>query len=70
MSSSLNQKKCSRCSTTKTADEFGLNSQTVDGRQAWCRQCFRDYNREWYPANKRRVLATKKVQYAKRKFGQ
>lgn len=68
--SSSKKKTCSKCQSKKPQADFGKNSRSRDGLQSWCRVCFRDYNKQWYPANKKRVLEAKKVQYAQRKFGQ
>lgn len=67
---SSSSKRCTHCLREKAFDEFGKNSRTKDGMQAWCRSCFREYNSVWYPGNRRRVLDRKKKQYAQRKFGQ
>lgn len=40
-------KTCTRCHTAKTLDEFGAAKATTDGLNPWCRQCVRDYQREW-----------------------
>ena len=68
--SSSKKKLCSQCQKEKPQADFGKNTRSRDGLQSWCRLCFRAYNRQWYPANKKRVLAEKKIQYAQRKFGQ
>ena len=35
-------KKCRRCGLTKPAEGFAAHKQTLDGLQAWCRQCKTD----------------------------
>lgn len=39
------KKLCSKCQTSKDIALFGLNITTIDGYQAWCKQCITDYAR-------------------------
>lgn len=34
-------KRCSKCQTVQPADQFPRSSKAPDGRQYWCRSCFR-----------------------------
>lgn len=44
-------KQCSKCGKAKTLDEFYLNSQRKDGRDAHCRVCEKEACRKRYAAN-------------------
>lgn len=62
-------KLCSRCETEKPRDEFDDRERSKDGKQVWCRDCFRDYQRE-YRARRRKedpegVRQERKAQYWK-----
>ncbi|GAA2442994.1 hypothetical protein GCM10010388_35400 [Streptomyces mauvecolor] len=46
-------KTCPRCEHTKPHTNFNRSALHRDGFQTWCRECFRDYNREWGARNKR-----------------
>lgn len=46
-------KRCSRCSADKPVDQFYKRG---DGRQAWCKACFR----EWKESNPKSVIQHKK----------
>lgn len=40
-------KACSRCGETKPIEEFAINRRAGRfsfGRQAWCRECYAEYN--------------------------
>lgn len=39
-------KRCPRCNTVKSHDEFGRNRSAHDGLQGWCKPCARQYDRE------------------------
>lgn len=46
-------KRCSKCGEVKPLDEFHRNKRNKrDGRQSRCRDCQREYNRQWYAANR------------------
>jgi hypothetical protein len=38
--------ECKRCHVAKPADEYGLNSNSTTGRQAWCKVCMANYHRD------------------------
>ena len=40
-------KTCSRCGVAQPPCEFGTRHRSVDGLQAWCRDCLREYQREY-----------------------
>ena len=54
-------KVCSRCQLDKAVDEFSRNRNTLDGRQAYCKICARDYKDTW-----RSLSKTKAAQAASR----
>jgi hypothetical protein len=35
------EKRCTRCATTKAADDFGKNRTNPDGLSYWCKACVR-----------------------------
>lgn len=37
----VHMKMCARCGTSKPLDEFSKYSQSHDGKQAWCKACFK-----------------------------
>lgn len=41
-------KTCSKCSETKSLENFSKNSKTKDGRHSWCKLCFAQYERDRY----------------------
>ncbi len=48
------EKYCSKCETTKPTTEFALRKTALDGLQCWCRDCRREYQRDY--ARKHRNL--------------
>lgn len=46
-------KKCSKCLSVKTVEEFNLSTRSPDGRHTYCRDCSKAHYRE----NKERHLA-------------
>lgn len=55
-------KMCSLCGRVKPADEFNRNKASKDGRQAYCRKCYNEYQ------NDRNKVFTQ-VGRRKRKYG-
>lgn len=39
-------KRCSRCKLPKPLDDFDRRNDTVDGRQDYCKECRREYQRD------------------------
>lgn len=48
---------CSRCGVVKDVDQFHWKNKANGTRQRRCKECWRAYIREWYVANKPKVLA-------------
>lgn len=48
-------KLCVRCGCTKSLDSFGTRKSNPDGKQTWCIPCLKNYNQEYYKANKERI---------------
>ena len=40
-------KHCSQCHELKPIEEFGIRRRSLDGRQAWCLDCHREYQRQY-----------------------
>lgn len=45
-------KKCTRCKIEKDKSEFYKNKNMSDGLNSWCKDCVREYKREWQHKNK------------------
>ena len=63
----MKTKKCSKCNTKKSFDEFSNRKQSKDGKVTWCKACFKEYrkiNKEkfserdklYYNENKEKIL--------------
>lgn len=37
-------KQCSKCKIVKYDFDFGPRKASKDGKQSWCKQCFKEYN--------------------------
>lgn len=48
----MEAKKCGRCSLNKLFVDFNINKTKKDGRQIFCRECEKEYKKEWYEKNK------------------
>lgn len=48
---------CSRCKEAKDEAEFARNSASSTGYNTYCKPCMRAYNREYYQANKERLIS-------------
>ncbi len=49
-------KKCKKCSQTKPFSEFRKNKKAKDGCQAYCLPCDKEFQKEYYIANKEKVI--------------
>jgi 5-methylcytosine-specific restriction endonuclease McrA len=56
-------RRCTKCKQEKDAGEFGRMSSTKDGIHCWCKRCACDQTKEYYRANREKVLATAKRRY-------
>lgn len=45
------KKYCARCDDIKSVDAFYSNKSREDGLSAWCKECKKQYNREYYQEN-------------------
>lgn len=41
-------KRCNKCGIEKLLDKFNKNKNKKDGRQAYCRECSKKYNKNYY----------------------
>jgi len=48
-------KICTRCKCAKSLDSFGVRSSNPDGLQKWCIPCLKEYNKNYYKANEKRL---------------
>lgn len=44
----MTQKTCSKCDTAKTLEDFPKQKSSKDGRNRWCRECYREWHRARY----------------------
>lgn len=49
-------KYCKKCNTEKPISEFHKRSASVDGLQAKCKSCDKEYEKRWYAENTERQL--------------
>lgn len=56
-------KTCTRCKLQKPFAEFHSKSESKDGYQTKCKQCFKEINLRWYTKNKEKRLKTSKEWY-------
>jgi hypothetical protein len=42
----MTTKKCGKCGAVKPIEDFTKHKKTFDGRQYWCRPCYRIYQAE------------------------
>lgn len=45
-------KKCNFCGEIKPIEKFGKQSRNLDGLNNRCRDCYRDYRKQWYDNNR------------------
>lgn len=45
-------KKCGKCGKVKDIEEFFLNSSKTDGRQSYCKECKKRYDKKYFQKNK------------------
>lgn len=48
----MGTKRCPRCETAKSLDDFYRNKGMRDGRHSYCKSCTASYDRERYPNGK------------------
>jgi len=54
-------KKCARCRIEKDVSEFGKKSSEKDGLQRWCKECRKEYYREYKEKNYDRLTSYQKL---------
>lgn len=57
-------KKCSRCNTEKPLTEFRKNARSKDGLSVWCKDCEKQYDREYRAKHKEEISMKGKLRYA------
>ena len=55
----LSEKRCFRCGGVKPLEEFTVDNRkgNLSGRGTYCQKCDRERSREYYAANRERILA-------------
>lgn len=54
-------KTCNTCNETLPLESFGIRTTgSRDGRAGWCFDCARDYHRNYYRNNPKRIRAIQK----------
>lgn len=48
-------KQCSKCKVTKPKSEFSKDKSKADGLQYQCKECRKQYDKQWYAANRERI---------------
>lgn len=61
------EKTCSRCSVSKTAEDFGNNKAARDGLKYFCKDCVNRLQREWAQKNPQRVADARDRQRERRR---
>lgn len=51
-------KECSKCKQTKPLNEFNRHKR---GLTAWCKECVRKRNREWYKEKSEQIKTKRKI---------
>lgn len=44
-------KNCTRCDVAKDTSQFSKRSRSPDGLMSWCKQCMREYKKDWDRSN-------------------
>lgn len=63
------KKTCKKCGKDKPLSAFGLDSKTKDKLKTRCKKCRNDLKKEYYLANKTRIIESN-VKYRKKKIEQ
>lgn len=59
----MGEKTCTKCHATKALEAYNRNAQCKDGLHPYCRDCQRDYKREWDIANREKQRQYKREHY-------
>lgn len=52
-------KRCSKCQCLKEINYFYKNRSMKDGLEAWCMECSKEKNKNWYSKNKDKKVVDK-----------
>lgn len=55
---------CSKCHAEKQLEQFSRSRIAKDGYHTWCKPCKAAASREWFAANRERLLAEDRAEYA------
>lgn len=64
----METKICKKCNIEKNIDEFTKNKKSKDGLKYWCKQCVKEYNKQYkkeYSIKNRDKIKNKKREYYK-----
>jgi hypothetical protein len=60
-------KRCSRCGESFPVDDFPVDRSHRDGRDSWCYECKRAWDRAYYVRNRDEILARDRAAYARKR---
>lgn len=65
----MKMKNCTKCGEWKGLDEYHVDSKAIDGHFASCKVCQRKASRDYYWANREKVIAKQLQAYHDKKAG-
>lgn len=65
----MKMKNCTKCGEWKGLDEYHVDSKTIDGHCYECKVCVRERSRNYYWANREKVIAKQLQNYHNKKAG-
>lgn len=63
----LKEKICPRCNQVLPIDAFAKDSKASSGLRSWCKNCSREYQREWRRRNRDKINARIRARYKRQK---
>ena len=63
----MSNKKCSECEVVKPLDEFSKHKRQKDGLQGQCKECVKEYNKQYHQDNKEKRNKQKAQYYQENK---
>ena len=57
----ISTKICATCKQEKSLSEFGNEIKRIDGKNIYCKQCFKVYRVRWLSKNKEKANAATKA---------